>query len=269
MQLLVIEDDSEFYQMLAIQMSYLANDAFTSVLHATTLNEANTILQTENPNVILFDVHLPDGVALEEAIPWLHNDHRVLICMTGQYADVQFYRAAMQVGVIDFLHKDSDFLLNLKLAFLRAVAKVGNRRQTESMLNALLEKADGGGGGGGGAQERLPMLPFSVRQDGQLTTLLLAPEDIVFAEATDKKIIITLNNKTTQEIGTTTLAALEELLSDALFVRCHASFIVNMRCIASFSVDKLHLIGGGVVAISRKYKENTRERVERFMRNPR
>ncbi|MFY7997022.1 MAG: LytR/AlgR family response regulator transcription factor [Candidatus Kapaibacteriota bacterium] len=262
MQLLVIEDDSEFYDMLAIQMSYLANDAFTSVLHATTLNEANTILQTENPNVILFDVHLPDGVALDEAIPWLHNDHRVLICMTGQYADVQFYRAAMQVGVIDLLHKDGDFLLNLKLALLRAVATVGNRRQTEYMLNALLEKTDS-------AQERLPMLSFSARHDGQMATLLIAPEDIVFAEATDKKVIITLNNTTTQEIGTTTLTTLEGLLSDALFVRCHASFIVNMRFIASFSADKIQLIGGGVVTISRKYKENTRERVERFMRNPR
>lgn len=264
MRLLVIEDDLEFYSVMLLHISAMTGDIFETILHASTLGEARKLLQTEKPEIILFDVHLPDGIAFVHAAEWLLGEEPVLLCMTGKHADYAMYRAAFQVGAIDFLLKDEDFLSNMGFALRRAIEKVGNQLQRMYFYEDLWNKSEYDDG-----TDTFPVFSLNIRNNGRNTTLLLASETIVSVEAAEKKLVFSLKDGSEQESGSTTLTMLEEELPKTWFVRCHASFIVNMACIASFSAAEIVLTNGKRVPISRRNKDDVRDAIGDFLHRSR
>ena len=65
----------------------------------------------------------------------------------------------------------------------------------------------------------------------------------------------------------TTYATLDALMRDLpdTFVRCHKSFLVNMRYIAFIEATRIGLLSGEVVPVSQKRRRATQEAFARYV----
>ena len=297
MQLLVIEDDRDFYEMIRLYIPSFTNDAFQNILYASTLNEARKILRTESPECILFDVHLPDGVALTDAIAWLRMKQSELIGMTGQRKTPTLYEAAISAGIIAFIKKDERFLTELEEALQKALVKIGNARQsdyffqhahtTADNLQSQLEEATRKGellppealetsllndsqnddsqndSQNDDSQGDTGILGFVIRNEGKKQTVIVRSDGISHLEAADGKVIIVQQNGTEYRVSASLTALVAELPRHS-FVRCHASYIVNMNVITKYNAHELQLQNGEIIPVSRTYRDATRTAIEKF-----
>lgn len=62
------------------------------------------------------------------------------------------------------------------------------------------------------------------------------------------------------------LNAWEEILAGQPFARCHESFIVNLGSIAELRRTEVHLTGGVILPVSRKYSAALRDRFAQYLR---
>ncbi len=228
MRLAVIEDDELLIEMLQVQFSVLIDTTFfEAITFYPSLGKARLGMNNFRPDVILCDVHLPDGRAFSETASWLVNDDVPLICMTGK-SRMPYIDNALRSGVLAFIEKDNDFLLNLQDALLEASLKLRNRQQREYIVyhalerQALLQEALEA------AQVQLAVknetpLTFIIRVGGETKTLVLSSEDILAAESNDYKVRLVMGDGETRYEITKSLTTLEKLLpSSAHFLRCHA-----------------------------------------------
>lgn len=114
--ILVIDDNRSFCKTitsLVSKMSYLC-------LTANTLKEGLDVLRNENIDLVLLDVHLPDGNGLEY-IDTIKNAHSFpeVIMLTG-HGDPDGAELAIQKGVWDYLLKPSS-VKNTQLSLTRAL----------------------------------------------------------------------------------------------------------------------------------------------------
>ena len=131
MRLLVIEDDELFAGMVEVQLSVLmGKNFFETLAFFPSLCAAQAGIKEFKPDVVLFDIHLPDGRAFDEAAQWLMQSDVLRICMTGRKR-IRYIRHAMENDVLAFVEKDNDFLLNLQKALSRASIQLRNRQQAE------------------------------------------------------------------------------------------------------------------------------------------
>jgi DNA-binding LytR/AlgR family response regulator len=275
MQLLIIEDDSEFLDTILLYLPFLTNNAVKSALHAPTIQEARALLQTEKPDVVLCDVYLPDGVIFTEAETWLAAERRLLICMTGAPKNKDLYESAINAGVLSFIDKDIDFFENLAAALRKAEARVMNYRQSEYFVDRLAEDFDAVASELHEVRTSLKSLQslfpdrrntgeklnFTIRKGGRQETLILSADQILLLEAKEGKIVIVLFSGKEHEVGSS-LKDLEEVLPNHSFVRCHASYIINLNAVVRYSADEVELSTGEIVPISRTYKSNAQAALE-------
>ncbi len=132
MKILIIEDED----LLARNLSRFLKDMGRQVFTASTATEGYRTALTENPDVILLDLHLPDQSGLE-LIPRLktQNPVAVIIMMTAS-AEVRSAVEAMKAGAEDYLPKPLD-LDELQLSLERVSEKLGLKREVAELKNAL------------------------------------------------------------------------------------------------------------------------------------
>lgn len=115
-KVLIVDDDPSIRRLL----NRILRDMGHSTIEAADGNEALVLLQSENPALILLDLHMPrlDGLATLEAI-LESNPEMGVIMMTGD-GDEERGKAAMQRGACDYLPKpfDLDYLRNTVMANL-------------------------------------------------------------------------------------------------------------------------------------------------------
>jgi DNA-binding LytR/AlgR family response regulator len=285
MRLLVIEDDEEFTATLRLWLPVLIDTFFFEALaFYPSLGKARSGIQDFRPDVILFDIHLPDGQAFHDASAWLMKDDMLLLCMTG-HRRTPYIDDVLKRGVLAFIEKDDDFFLNLHDALLETSLKLRNRQQADYIVHYALERqallhkvleetktqlatkerilellrklpevsaAD--------SEKSIPSpLTFTIRMAGETTTLVLSSEDILTAESDNYKVCILMSDSTTKYEISKSLTKLEELLPSAHFLRCHASHIVNMRHVMAFTATAITMRNGEVMPISRTYHIAVRE----------
>jgi len=80
-------------------------------------------------------------------------------------------------------------------------------------------------------------------------------EDILYVEGAARKKKLVLANQKEYEV-ISTLDEIQEILKPYGFVRPHCSFLVNARYIKEFKPDRVEVIGGAVLPVSRRmYKD--------------
>lgn len=285
MRLLVIEDDEELIETLRLWLPVLIDTAFFEALaFSSSLSKAQSGIQDFRPNVILFDIHLPDGQAFHDASAWLMKCGALLLCMTG-YRRMPFMDNAIKSGVLAFIEKNDDFFLNLHNALLETSLRLRNQQQAdyivhyaleqqallhealeetktqlatkERTLELLLQLPEVSGAA---SQKSIPSpLTFTIRSGGETKTLILSSDDILTVESDDYKVSLLMSDGTTKYEISKSLATLEQMLPAAHFLRCHASHIVNMRHVVAYTTTTITMKNGEVVPISRKYHTAARE----------
>ena len=78
--------------------------------------------------------------------------------------------------------------------------------------------------------------------------------DIIYIESEAKSLIIHKTNETLRVAGF--LEDAEKTLPQDIFVRCHKSYIVNLKYVSGYSKMKLSLMDGAVIPVSRSRKDD-------------
>lgn len=94
--------------------------------------------------------------------------------------------------------------------------------------------------------------------------IVVREEDICYIERRGRNTQIVCKERTVEV--SEKLSELEEKLSQASFVRCHNSFIVNLNAVRELRRTEIVLEDGGCVPVSRNRLEKTRERFLSWMR---
>jgi DNA-binding NtrC family response regulator len=128
---LIVEDDPLFLTGLA---DLVRAEGF-EVEEATSLAEARRLLDKFRPDLLLLDLHLPDGsgVKLLEEIPYEPIPDHILI--TGQ-ATVETAVAALRSGAVDYLTKPPD-MARLKMVLGNVARTRGLKAENRNLRSEL------------------------------------------------------------------------------------------------------------------------------------
>ena len=135
---LIIEDNDGDYLLMSTALQNHIN-RFT-VKRAKTLREALTILRTEDTDLVMTDLHLPDSNGCETVDKIRENlcDGTPIVVVTGRDED-EIIEACIVRGAYTFLHK-SEMNGNLRRAILAAHTKHKQEEEkTERFVSAIRE----------------------------------------------------------------------------------------------------------------------------------
>jgi two-component system, cell cycle sensor histidine kinase and response regulator CckA len=134
--ILLIEDDPNHAELARRAFERAAPVA--TLYHAETLAEARAVLKRElwpAPDVVLSDLRLPDGSALE-----LLDDDVPLVIMTSQ-GDEQQAVSAIKGGALDYVVKSSEMFRDLPLTIERAL-RAAQRERERLVAEASLRESE-------------------------------------------------------------------------------------------------------------------------------
>ena len=221
---LIIEDEPLAAEVLAdyikqvpfLELRSICNDAIYAL----------ETMQSEKPDLIFLDIHLPKLKGFE-FIESLKNPPHIII--TSAYKD--YALEAFEVNVIDYLLKPIRFN-----RFLKAVNKLNQQHETV-FLNPTQTIST----------ER-PYSFFNV--DKKKIKIYL--DEIFYIESFRDYILITAKDKSIHTRFQ--LSQIEELLANNNFLRVHRSFIVAKDKINAFTATDIE-INNKQIPIGRSYKE--------------
>ena len=170
--LLIVEDDASLSEMLAL---HFEEQGF-GIHSAVTCAEALELARSAQPDLILLDQQLPDGLG-NELIPELHglSPKSRIIMMTGVH-DLELAIQAIQDGASDFIHKP---------------VKTG-------LLQAAVEKALAWRPAPGGGENAAPT---QVRElIGRSDAMLAVSKQIALSAQSNATVLITGESGTGKEI---------------------------------------------------------------------
>lgn len=198
---LIIEDNLMVREQLTTDISAYGVEC---IHEASTSKETKVILRQYTPDIIFFDINLPDanGFALAEQISLRHPNVGIIF-ITG---DTNFAHKAFEIKAIDYLMKPFS-KERLRECMKKAYAHLNI---SETKIN----------------QSKSTVLSVEVNNGIEL----LKQNDIIYLEAGGKKTSI----KTIGFQGKTihakdSLKSIEGRLDSDMFIRTHRSFIVNVN----------------------------------------
>ncbi len=101
MNILIIEDEGDISLILNLMLKKEA----INIEHVTTLAKAATQLQQQNPNIVIIDNQLPDGLGIDYIKQIKSNYPLIKIIMITGNADITDKDTALQNGADVFLAK--------------------------------------------------------------------------------------------------------------------------------------------------------------------
>jgi putative two-component system response regulator len=135
-RVLLVEDEADHAEL--IRRSFAAEAPGASVVSARSLREARARIEESPPTLLLSDLRLPDGEAMdflpadggEQAYP--------LVIMTGQGSEREAVEA-LKRGALDYVVKSGDAFMRMPGIVERALAEWRHRVERELIQNALQE----------------------------------------------------------------------------------------------------------------------------------
>ncbi len=115
------------------------------------------------------------------------------------------------------------------------------------------------------AEEMAPTFRCAIRErsphvylKSEGTVYCLRPYEILYVETRrNHRIAAHLADRQIEAYGT--MAQMETLFADASFFKCHASYLVNLACVASFAPDALVMDDGASIPVSKHRRRALKE----------
>lgn len=229
LKVLIIEDDI----IWQIKLQVMLEEFGFSILLSTSLEEAKRLLATETPQIILTDVRLPDGSALDYFNLCPIN---IPIVFVTEYADRQYVEQALGIPFSLFYVKPFH-PLTLVAAIQSVYATYRNTKTEDLPVRALRVPIRYG---------KKAEIPFSdiywIEVEGNYSTL----------QTTDRKYV--------QKLSFSKL--LPEL--DDQFIQIHKSVIVNRNYITKINlVNDTLLMRDRVFQIGRSFRKGLIDRLDK------
>ncbi len=145
-RILVVEDESDHAEL--IRRAFAAQAPGASVVVARSLREARARIEEGPPTLLLSDLRLPDGEAMDflgaggeaKDVPGPGGEapSYPLVIMTGQ-GNEQNAVEALKRGALDYVVKSGDAFLRMPVVVERALAEWRHRVERQLMRDALQE----------------------------------------------------------------------------------------------------------------------------------
>ena len=100
----------------------------------------------------------------------------------------------------------------------------------------------------------------------RLDFALILSESILYFEVSGHNTTICLNDGTEQTCYIS-LKEIERKLNQATFLRCHRSFIVNMKHVSRYERSSLQLDDKHMISIGKKYEKDVRQRLMSYWKD--
>ena len=139
---LIVDDEIPSRELLKMSFDW-AHSGFVEVLEARNGAEALGLYRAQHPYLVITDIQMPvmDGLDLIRAIREIDAKQRVLVLSCHE--DFHFAREALQMGVLDYILKDSYTPDSLQTTLARAMRQDGQERDRyharSNPLRLLLE----------------------------------------------------------------------------------------------------------------------------------
>lgn len=181
--------------------------------------QLNTLLQTQQVDLVFLDIEMPEMTGLELLSNLINPPKVIIVSAYEQYA-----LKGYEFDVVDYLLKPVSFD-----RFLKSVNRVHDLFQTEQKENNDY---------------------IFVKSDKLLKRILL--KDILFIESMENYVIIqTVSSK---EVVYTTLKQLYESLPQDMFQQIHRSYIVNINQVNAIDGNQLS-VNSYKIPITRSFRD--------------
>ena len=220
---LIIDDEPIARQIVSTYCSYLNN--IEVVAECETAIQAMEYLQKEKIDLMFLDINMPvlSGI---DFLKTLSNPPAVIITTAYQ----QYALDGYELNITDYLLKP--FSLE---RFIKAVNKITNK-STEVVTTILAEK-------------EIP--DIFIKADNKVYRF--EPNSILYCEAQGNYTKIVTTGEVIEAY--ISLSKIEEQLANAQFVRCHRSFIINVKFVTTIENHRIHL-GKYEIPVGSNYREN-------------
>lgn len=231
MKALIVDDEYKAREILELVIKAHAPE-ITELKLAASGKEATAILADYEPDIVFLDIKMPGMSGIE----WLGT-------LTDRSFDVIFATAYDQYAIQAIRFSAFDYLLkpidpeDLRSAILRYLSEKGSRRSSYDNLLFNAAQKDPGN----------YRLAISTTE----TTYYLEPKDIIRCEADGNYTHFHMGSGK-HIIASRPIGHYSGLLPDTQFIRCHKSHLVNRQLIASIAHNKMQLLDGTIVGISRR-----------------
>ena len=219
---LVVDDEPPARDELAYLLSCLDNVEI--VAQASTARAALQAIAEHAPDLVFLDIHMPgqDGFFVTGELCTMPNPP--LVVMATAYDDYAI--RAFEENAIDYVLKpftEDRIAKSVKRArgILQRKGSGAGRFELNRLLAALSL----------GQPQTCRRVP--VEHGGRL--LLLAPEEVTYCHAENKRVYVHTVNEVFPAQAASTLDSLAERLGQEHFFRCHRAFLVNLEHVHAVS----------------------------------
>ena len=258
-RILVVEDDVALNRLLMDQLKREGHMPLT----ARSMAEADTVLQSSSPALVLLDMRLPDSSGMEAISHF--RDVCPVIVLTA-YGSVEQAVQAVQAGAVDYIIKPVS-AARLELAVKRALETASLRRKLEFLETRKAVSGDSRMVGGSEAFRRVTELIQLVAEAD--TTVLIQGESGVGKELVAESIHLQ-SPRHGQQLVTIDCATLQEnLLESELFGHERGAFtgadrrkegLIEVADGGTVFLDEIGEIGGAIQAKLLRVLETSRFR---------
>lgn len=225
MQIAVCDDEKEIRDMFAEKIEKLYPEAELSRYRSG----EELLLSDKEPDILLLDIQMPEKNGMETAKELRRKNYKTIIIFVTALDDFVFQ--AFDVGAFHYLVKPFDDEKFLEVLH-NAVKQFEDRKESEDA---------------GGNRKKQSLL---ITTGGEHITV--DPEDIVYAEVFDRKVILHTMDADIEYYGK--MKELEKKAGDAFF-RTHRSFLVNFAFIRKYNVTTVYLKKGQALISKQNYGE--------------
>lgn len=225
MQIAICDDEKEIRDMFAENIGKLYPDAHLSLYRSG----EELLLSDKESDILLLDIQMPGKNGMETAEELRRKNKKVIIIFVTALDDFVFQ--AFDVGAFHYLVKPFD-----------------DEKFTEVLQNAVKQFEERKKLENAGGKREKPSLMITT--GGEHITV--NPEEIVYAEVFDRKVILHTMESDIEYYGK--MKELEQKVGDA-FYRTHRSFLVNFEFIRKYDAATVYLQKGQALISKQNYGE--------------
>lgn len=127
---MIVDDEPDIRELLDITLSRMGLETFT----AATLGEAQAKVASEQPNLCLTDMRLPDGNGIS-LVEYIQQDYpHIPVAMITAHGSVEAAISALKAGAFDFISKPIE-LENLRRLVTSALQLEGDTRKADDAVD--------------------------------------------------------------------------------------------------------------------------------------
>lgn len=128
MKVLVVEDSKMINNTIAKKLKGLNFEVF----QAFTLSEAEELLDKHKFDLIILDLHLPDGDGID-IISYIHSLHETKVVVLTSSVDLQVREELFRYGILDYIVKDKNLLYSIE-EIIRVIRRIEENKNEKILV---------------------------------------------------------------------------------------------------------------------------------------